>query len=101
MLSIGRWLDTVRASDAPACLQCSLSKGPVLRGVSGGARPVTLCVLHPLCVRVQCTPEASGAHLTASGGLKVTVRVQRARFKLVMCGYLLTIGHRVPASGGS
>jgi len=33
--------DTILASSAPAYLECSLSKGLVLRGASGGTRPVT------------------------------------------------------------
>jgi hypothetical protein len=124
-LSIGRWPKTVGASDVacsqqvlltesigcsgsvrwcesgvPARLQCSLSKGPDTQGASDGVSPVIPRIWQPLCVRVRCVPDASGAHLTASGGLNMTVRDRRAWFKQWTRGCFLSTRRSVPASGG-
>ena len=66
-----------------------------------GERPVTLREKHPLCVRVRCVPDASGGYLTASDGLKVTVRDWHVIFKRVTLGWHLRIGRRVLTSSGS
>ena len=56
------------------------------------ARPVTLRVLHYLCVRVRCVPDASV-------DLNMTVRDRYARLKRLTHGNLLSTGHMVWASG--
>ena len=42
---------------------------------------VTPRVCRPLYARDRCSPDASGAHLTVSGALQVTVRDRRAKVK--------------------
>ena len=55
----------------------------------------------PLCIRDRCASDASGAHLTASGGLQVTVRVRHVRFKELTRGYFWSTGCSVLESGAS
>ena len=62
---------------------------------------VVLRFCKPLCAHNRCAPDASGAHLTASGGLQVTVRVRRVRFKVLTHGCFWSTGRSFPAFGAS
>jgi len=64
---------------APKRLSCSLGKGSDAQGMSYGVGPVTPCVCRPLCARDRCAPDTSGANLSASGGLFLTVIEINAR----------------------
>ena len=57
--------------------------------------------IHPLCVRVQCAPDAFGSHLTVSVALYMTVGDQHMSFKKVTHGCHLSIRHSVPVFDGS
>jgi len=54
---------------------------PLCARVRCAPSPVRSCVCRPLCTCDRWVPDASGAHLVAFGGPRVTVRVWRTGFK--------------------